>query len=309
MRTTLRIVAPLAMLLATACGSGTDSTPPSTLPATTLPATTQASTTAVTTAPPTTAPPTTAPSTTATPTTVALPPIDEPGVALYFVRGETLTVVGRWLGTMAPDELVRALLAGPTDVERANGITSLIPVGTQLRGVIVEGNAATVDLSAEYESMGGSLAVTLAVAQVTYTLTQLPGVDNVWFRIDGEQRDMLTGEGVMVDPATRAEFTDGVLPPMLLEQPFDHSPLSNPIVIAGMTNAFEATVNYQVLAVDGSLLVEGVTTAMCGSGCWGGFIAGIGLPFGTKGPVTLRVFDYSEADGTTMLDLVEVQLI
>ena len=256
MRTTLRIVAPLAMLLATACGSGTDSTPPSTLPATTLPATTQASTTAVTTAPPTTAPPTTAPSTTATPTTVALPPIDEPGVALYFVRGETLTVVGRWLGTMAPDELVRALLAGPTDVERANGITSLIPVGTQLRGVIVEGNAATVDLSAEYESMGGSLAVTLAVAQVTYTLTQLPGVDNVWFRIDGEQRDMLTGEGVMVDPATRAEFTDGVLPPMLLEQPFDHSPLSNPIVIAGMTNAFEATVNYQVLAVDGGRSVK-----------------------------------------------------
>ncbi len=304
MRTTLRIVAPLALLLATACGSGTDSTPPSTLPATTLPATT-----AVTTAPPTTAPPTTAPSTTATPTTVALPPIDEPGVALYFVRGETLTVVGRWLGTMAPDELVRALLAGPTDVERANGITSLIPVGTQLRSVIVEGNAATVDLSAEYESMGGSLAVTLAVAQVTYTLTQLPGVDNVWFRIGGEQRDMLTGEGVMVDPATRAEFTDGVLPPILLEQPFDHSPLSNPIVIAGMTNAFEATVNYQVLAVDGSLLVEGVTTAMCGSGCWGGFMAGIGLPFGTKGPVTLRVFDYSEADGTTMLDLVEVQLI
>lgn len=308
MRTTLRIVAPLALLLATACGSGTDSTPPSTLPATTSASTTAVTTAPPTTAPPTTAPSTTAPSTTATPTTVTLPPTDEPGVALYFVRGETLTVVGRWLGTMDPEELVRALLAGPTDVERTNGITSLIPVGTQLRGVSVVGNAATVDLSAEYESMGGSLAVTLAVAQVTYTLTQLPGVDNVRFRIDGEQRDMLTGEGVMVDPATRAEFTDGVLPPMLLEQPFDHSPLSNPIVISGMTNAFEATVNYQVLAEDGSLLVEGVTTATCGSGCWGGFTASIALPAGTKGPVTLRVFDYSEADGTTMLDKVEVTL-
>ena len=32
------------------------------------------------------------------------------------------------------------------------------------------------------------------------------------------------------------------------------------------------------------------------------------LPAGTKGPITLRVFDWSEADGTTMLDLVEFTL-
>jgi hypothetical protein len=32
------------------------------------------------------------------------------------------------------------------------------------------------------------------------------------------------------------------------------------------------------------------------------------LPAGTKGPITLRVFDWSEADGVTMLDLVEFAL-
>lgn len=250
--------------------------------------------------------------TTVAPTTSApvdtVPNTDEPGVAMYFVRDEKLNVVGRWLGTFDAAEVMQALLAGPGDLEQAAGLRSLIPAGTRLLGVTVQGNAATVDLSADFEAMGGSLAVSLAIAQVTYTLTQLPGVDRVWFRIEGAPRDMLTGEGVMVNPATRAEFTDTVLPSIFLEQPFDRSPLANPIVIAGITNAFEATVNYQVLAIDRTVLVEGVTTATCGSGCWGGFTASIALPAGTKGPVFLRVFDYSEADGTTMVDLVEVEL-
>jgi Immunoglobulin-like domain of bacterial spore germination/Sporulation and spore germination len=147
------------------------------------------------------------------------------------------------------------------------------------------------------------------VAQVTYTLTQLPDVDEVWFRIDGEPRDMLTGEGVMVDPATRDRFQDGLLPGILLEQPFDQGPVTDPIVIGGMTNAFEATVNYRVLDVSGAVVVEGMTTALCGTGCWGGFSTEIDLPDGTRGPLTLQVFDYSEEDGTSMLDLVEITLV
>jgi len=294
----------VSLLLVAGCGSTNESAGTSAGP-TTLPATTVTSA-STTTAPPTTTPPTTVPPTTAAPTT--LPNSDEPAVALYFVRGERLAVVGRSIGTWDAPAVMQALLAGPTTAESADGVRTLIPDGTRLLGVSVQGNTATVDLSPDYEAMGGTLAVSLAVAQVTYTLTQLADVDDVRFRIDGAPRDMLTGEGVMVDPATREEFNDVVLPSIFLEQPFDQSALTNPIIIGGMTNAFEATVNYQVLSADGTLLVEGVTTALCGTGCWGGFMAGIELPFGTKGPVTLRVFDYSEADGTTMVDLVEVTL-
>lgn len=296
MRRLSGIIIPL--LLVAGCGSTSESG------STTGAPTTSGVTTTVevaTTVPDTTVPVTTVPDST-------LPPTDEPGVAMYFVRGETLTVVGRFLGTWDATAVMQALLAGPTAAERADGVSTLIPAGTELLGVTVEGNAATVDLSAAYESGGGSLAVMLSIAQVTYTLTQLPDIDEVWFRIDGEPRTMLTGEGIMVDPATRDRFTDGVLPPILLEQPFDHSALTNPIVIGGMTNAFEATVNYQVLSADGAVLTEGMTMATCGTGCWGGFTAEIALPAGTTGPVTLRVFDYSEEDGTTMLDLVEITL-
>jgi germination protein M len=278
------------------CGSTTESS-----------STTGASTSAVvtTTVPETTAPTTTTPETTL-PTT--LPPSDEPAVALYFVRGETLTVVGRSIGTWEITAVTQALLAGPTDAESADGVSTQIPAGTELLGATIDGNVATVDLTSAFESGGGSLSMTLRVAQVIYTLTQLPDVDVVQFRLDGEPREMIGGEGIIVTDASRASFEDGVLPGILLEQPFDRSPLTNPIVIGGMSNVFEATVNYQVLAQDGTVLVEGMTMALCGTGCWGGFTAEIPLPTGTTGPVTLRVFDYSEENGTTMLDLVEVTL-
>lgn len=287
----------IPLLLVAACGSTTETS-----------STTGASTTVVVTStvPDSTVPGTTAPDTSAATT---LPPTDEPAVALYFVRGEVLTVVGRSIGTWDATAVMQALLAGPTAAEATAGVRTLVPAGTEVLGVTVEGNAATVDLTAEFESGGGSLAVTLAIAQVTYTLTQLPDVDEVWFRIDGAPRDMLTGEGVMVDPATRDRFQDGVLAGILLEQPFDRTPVTDPVVIGGMTNAFEATVNYRVLDAAGAVVVEGMTTALCGTGCWGGFTTEIDLPDGTVGPLTLQVFDYSEEDGTTMLDLTEITLV
>jgi len=290
-------VIPLVLLLA-ACGSTTESTGTTSVPATVE---------VTTTVPDTTSPDTTSPDTTVPPAST-LPPTDEPAIALYFVRGEVLTVVGRSIGTADVAAVMDALLAGPTAAERAAGVTTLVPAGTELLDVVVEGNAATVDLSAEFESGGGSLAVMLAVAQVTYTLTRAAEVEDVWFRIEGEAREMLTGEGVMVDPATRERFQDGVLPGILLEAPFDQGALTDPIGIAGTTNAFEATVNHRVLDAAGAVVAEGVTTATCGTGCWGVFEAEIDLPDGTTGPVTLQVFDYSEEDGTTMLDLTELTL-
>jgi germination protein M len=229
-------------------------------------------------------------------------------VAATFVREERLVVVGRDVDSWEGVPVMQALLAGPTLEEADQAITTMIPAGTEVLGVEVQGSEATVNLSSEFESGGGSLSMTLRVAQVVYTIAQLPDVDTVRFQIDGEPRTTIGGEGIMADPASRESFTEGVLPNIFLGSPFDGDELTNPIVIAGMTNAFEATVNYQVLAADGTLLAEGYTTATCGTGCWGGFYAEIALPEGTVGPVTVKVFDYSEADGTTMLDLQRITL-
>lgn len=230
-------------------------------------------------------------------------------VAAYFVRAEKLTVLGRQVPAATPYSAMRALLAGPTASERARGIITVIPAGTRLLDAEWRGSEVTLDLSHEFESGGGSFAVRMAIAQVVYTVTQFPGVTAVRFRIDGEPREMLSGEGIMVDPATPNQYRDDVLPGILLQSPIPGDPYREPIVIRGTTNAFEATVNYQLVSPGGRVLVDGVTRATCGSGCWGTFSQRLPtLPAGTRGPITLRVFDVSEADGVTILDLVEFVL-
>ena len=279
---------------------------------TTTPSTTTGSSTTVTT---TTAPtstttastlPVTVVPTTAAPTTV---PAAKVPLAAYMVRGELLTAVRRTTDAATPQAALAALFAGPTAAEKAQGVLSLVPDAARLRGVSVRGSTVTVDVSSAFDSGGGSLAIRLRVAQVVYTATQFPGLTDVRFKVEGTLVDMISGEGIMVDPARREQYTDGIIPPILLESPLPGDRFVQPVVIRGTTNVFEATVNYQLVAPNGTVLLEGVTFATCGTGCWGTFEHAIeALPAGTRGPITLRVFDWSEADGVTMMDLVEFVL-
>lgn len=295
-----RLLTTFILLLAAAglvaCGSDvTTSTTGSSVPGTTTPASTT---------PDTTAPATTAPDTTAAVTTTV--PAGEAAIA-YFVRDERLVAVRRTIASWDGGPLMAALLAGPSADESAAGIVTAVPDGTEVHTVVVAGNVATVDLSAAFESGGGSLSMTLRVAQVVFTLTQLPDVDVVRFRIDGTAVDSIGGEGVMVTNADRVAF-DSSLPSILLETPLTGDAWVDPLMIGGMSDTFEATVNFQVVGPDGAVLQEGVTIASCGTGCRGVFAQQLDpLPAGTTGPVTIRVFDISEADGS-VIDLVEVTL-
>src|SRR4051812_18060442 len=63
-----------------------------------------------------------------------------------------------------------ALLGGPTSQEQSSRISTVIPAGTQLLGLTIANGVATVDLSREFESGGGSASVLGRLAQVVYTL-------------------------------------------------------------------------------------------------------------------------------------------
>jgi len=304
MRTLTNVIAAGALVLA-ACSSS-----PSTSPSTVPPGTTSSATTTIpaTTIPATTAPRTTATTQPATTQPATTQPVDESAQVVYLVKGETLRVAGRYLGTWDATAVTTSLLAGPTAAERASGVTTQIPVGTTLRSVSIEGNTAIVDLSKQFESGGGSLSMQLRVAEVVYTLTTLPDVDAVTIRIDGKAVAGIGGEGVKVDNIGRESLQDAVLPPIFLEDPFDGAKLVQPLVFGGTTNAFEATVNYEVVDATGKVIASGMTMATCGSGCWGGFHAQL-KPFapGFTMPVRLRVFDISMKDGSRV-DLQEITL-
>lgn len=267
-------------LLAAACSSGASETTSSSGATTVAPTTSEQATVAPTTVAPTTSEQATAAT-----------------VGAYFLLDERLHVVGRAVAAATPADAVRALLAGPSAEDADAGLVSLVPAGTRLRGVTVSGSQAVVDLSAQFDSGGGNLSVMGRVAQVVFTVTQFDGIDTVRFSIDGVPVTELTGEGYGVDGVQRLDVAD-LIPIVLLESPWAGQTVAQPIAVSGVSNTFEAQVNYELVGMDGVILTEGWLMATSGTGTWGTFDAVLSpLPTGTTGDVRVRLFEVSPKDG------------
>jgi germination protein M len=229
---------------------------------------------------------------------------------VYFVRGEDVGVAARDVSTSQGSlaAAMRALLAGPTEEELEAGLHSEIPDGTSLRSVSFRGDLVTVDLSAEFESGGGSASMLARVAQVVYTSTQFVSVDRVRFRIEGEARDAIGGEGVVVDPPVdRSDFEDQT-PAILVESPAPGDTIGRRFSISGTANTFEATVSFRLVDSTGDTLLETFTTATSGSGMRGTFQAKLGFSGGRDGPASLVAFERSAVNGAET-KVVEIPVV
>ena len=87
-------------------------------------------------------------------------------------------------------------------------MSTAIPEGTELHGVEINDDEATVDLSSQFQSGGGSLSMQLRVAQVVFTATQFEGVETVTILLDGDRVDGIGGEGVPSTDLHREDFED-----------------------------------------------------------------------------------------------------
>ena len=218
-------------------------------------------------------------------------------VRSYFVRDEAVATAGR---QVTPPAVARgameSLLAGPDELEVLAGMSTEIPSGTALLGLAVADGEATVDLSSELEAGGGSLSMQARVAQVVFTLTQFDTVDQVDIRLDGEAVDAIGGEGVPARDLTRADF-EGVTPAILVESPYPGEQVTLPLAADGISNTFEANVQFELTGPDGAVLDQGFTTATAGNGTWGDFSfeATGSAPSGAV--LLLAVFQEDAADG------------
>ncbi|MEW6225906.1 MAG: GerMN domain-containing protein [Chloroflexota bacterium] len=195
---------------------------------------------------------------------------------------------------------VRELLAGPNDKElsASPALYTAIPEGTALLGLSIEGGVATVDLSGEYASGGGSAGMFGRLAQVVYTLTQFSTVDKVLFELDGEPVTTFSSEGIILDKAQRrADYRDQ-LPAIFVDRPAWGAALGNPGPVSGLANVFEATFKIQLLDAKGGLIADRQVMATCGTGCWGTFKVQLGYDVSKAQWGTLRVFDLSARDGS-----------
>jgi hypothetical protein len=242
----------------------------------------------------------TVPAESAVPSATAVPS-DEPSgistpvlaatVRVYFYLGgepgsDGLVPVERSVGSDDPvSGAMAALLAGPTTTEVGDHtITSAIPDGSRLLGLAVTDGVATVDLSREYESGGGSLSMFVRLGQVV-------------FKIEGQPVSVFSGEGIVLDrPQTRAD-SEGVLPAIFVAQPVYGGSLGNPGRIIGTANVFEAQFRLTLLDAGGTTIADVPAMAACGTGCRGAFDVTVSYTVDRAQTGTLRVWDGSMKDG------------
>ena len=116
-----------------------------------------------------------------------------PRITVYFSRGESSATVLRAGGDGAtgPEAALRALLAGPTAAERANGIDSWFSAETagQLRSLTIDGDGvAHVDflsLATAIPSASSSAGSQLLLRELNTTLFQFPEIRAIEYTIGG----------------------------------------------------------------------------------------------------------------------------
>ena len=191
-----------------------------------------------------------------------------------------------------------ALLDGPSDSEKVAKISTAIPDGTQLLGLTIKDGVATVDLSHEFESGGGSASVLGRLAQVVYTLTQFPSVKSVLFQVEGREVHALGGEGAVLDgPATRADYVS-ILPSIFVDRPAWGAAIGNPARVTGNADVFEASFRIAILDGSGKVLTDQHAMATCGTGCRGTFDVTLQYNVAKAQYGTLRVYYGSAKDGS-----------
>jgi len=138
---------------------------------------------------------------------------DTTTLSVWFTQGEQVTDVPRSVPRVPRigTAVLEQLLAGPTADERSAGYGTEIPPTTRLRNLTITDGVAVADFSGDFESGGGTLGLTLRLAQVVCTLDQFPTVDGVRFALDGEVVDVFSGDGLVIDePVACSDYADNV---------------------------------------------------------------------------------------------------
>jgi spore germination protein GerM len=137
------------------------------------------------------------------------PPISpKPGeealnVTLYFGDDQAMYLVPEkrevlTKGLSAPEIVVEELIRGPVDEK----LTSVLPKETKLISVSVAEGIAFVNLSKEAQTKhwGGSAGEMMTINSIVLSLTDLEGIKEVQFLIEGEKQEAIWGHTETIEP-------------------------------------------------------------------------------------------------------------
>lgn len=276
----LVIAAALGTLL-TACNGGAESTTTTTAPTTT---TTEATTTTA-------------------PTTTTTSSVYSGQVVVYVLddSGSNGFRQGPFLYPISVPPISGSTLTGATleTLLAISGFDTAIPEGTTVEEVTQDGSIVAVDLSDEFESGGGSASMFARLAQLTFTLTRIDGIDGVLLVENGSPVSVFSSEGIVLDgPMVRADFEDQ-LPGILVDFPAAGEIVPATFDISGVAAAFEGVFQLEVL--EGNTIVFAPEFVSTDSGIgFGSFDveAVTGAAPGTN--LTIRVWENSAEDGSVI---------
>jgi spore germination protein GerM len=143
-----------------------------------------------------------------TPSTTPASPEGAVTLTIYLVDHERLAPVTRDVSPpVGPEQALQALLAGVAPQEAAIGMRTAIAPATGVRTTAVTGSEARVDLTRAFLGRGTKEQI-LAVAQIVYTLTALPGLESVAFTLSGRSVEVPAADGTLrAGPLRRSDFT------------------------------------------------------------------------------------------------------
>lgn len=112
---------------------------------------------------------------------------------------EALQAVPR-LVEPTPSALFASLVAGPLPGD-PEGLRSAVPAGVELRSApTVRAGTITLDLSAEIDQARGDTLIE-AIAQIVFTMSELPSIEAVRMTVEGEVREWPAGDGTLLEDA------------------------------------------------------------------------------------------------------------
>lgn len=128
-------------------------------------------------------------------------------VTIYLDGSQRLVAVDRELPSpVTVTSVLRALGAGPTSAEAAEGLQSPISTAAPLVAVRRATTTVTVGVTAAFTKLAEEDQA-IAVAQLVYTLTVVPGISSVSIRIDGKRAKVPTAKGSLrAGPLGRADY-------------------------------------------------------------------------------------------------------
>ena len=140
-------------------------------------------------------------------TTTTAPEVQRVNTAVYFLVGERLQPSPRAVpdpGT--PTRALSALLDGPTDEEAVNGLRTAIHPATEVVVTRPSPDVVAVDLNAAFAAVP-TQEQRLALGQIVFTATGVPGVRAVLFTLAGAPVGVPRADGTVTsEPVRRDDF-------------------------------------------------------------------------------------------------------